>query len=77
MNKKICGFQFLKSGLKGFHELFRQVADKATVSATISSFSWGKRMRRVVVSRVAKSLLAVSTCDCVMVFSSVDFPALV
>ncbi len=50
---------------------------KPTVSVMITSRSRGKRRRRLVGSRVAKSLSSASTDEPVSALSSVDLPAFV
>jgi hypothetical protein len=69
--------QLLERGAEGLGQVLGSSRMKPTVSAMMISRSRGKRRRRVVGSRVAKSLSSASTSLPVRVLSSVDLPALV
>jgi hypothetical protein len=68
---------FFEGGAEGLDEIVGQIADEADGVGEQHGWPSGSSRRRVVVSRVAKSLSSASTSAPVSLLSREDLPALV
>ena len=77
VDEEIREHGFFERGLEGLDEAVGQVADEADGVGESSGWPSGSSMRRVVVSRVAKSMSLAITSAPLRRLSRVDLPALV